>query len=175
MKTFSEETRRRMSESAKRRAQTSEFLNRVRSYWQPFCSEAELRADYEASMMSQLEICAKWGVSLKRVQTSMRRFGITPRKQIKRRQQGAENAFWKGSDASYTAFHARLYRNAGQPKKCDRCGTTDPSKTYDWANLTGHYDDPSDYQRMCRSCHHRYDRTIKNLGKYAERKEVSNA
>ena len=33
----------------------------------------------------------------------------------------------------------------------------DPSCTYDWANLTGDYADVSDFARMCRSCHRRYD------------------
>ena len=44
-----------------------------------------------------------------------------------------------------------------QPQ-CERCGTTDPTKRYEWANLTGHYEDVADYERMCKSCHERYDR-----------------
>ena len=44
-------------------------------------------------------------------------------------------------------------------------------KNYDWANLTGHYDDPNDYKRMCRSCHWKYDERIKNIKHM--RKEVA--
>lgn len=53
--------------------------------------------------------------------------------------------------------------------QCEICGTTDADKSYDWANLTGKYDDPSDYKRMCRSCHAKQDRVILNIGKMRER------
>ena len=172
MKFFSEETRRRMSESAKRRSQRPEFLAQVHGYWKPFCSEQELRTDYEANGMSQTEICEKHNVSLKRVQTSFRRYGITPRRQVKRNQRGEANASWKGSSAGYAAFHARLYATKGKPQRCEVCRTTDQNKVYDWANLTGRYEDVDDYKRMCRSCHHKYDGKVRNLGMYAVRKEV---
>ena len=46
-------------------------------------------------------------------------------------------------------------------EECDeKVGNTfadDESKKYDWANLTGNYNDPKDYKRMCKSCHLRYD------------------
>jgi hypothetical protein len=48
-------------------------------------------------------------------------------------------------------------RKRGKPKRCEECGTTDPKKTYDWANQKGRYDDPQDYRRLCRSCHGKLD------------------
>jgi hypothetical protein len=64
---------------------------------------------------------------------------------------------WKGNEAGYDALHYRLRAERGRPQRCDVCGTEDTSKTYDWANMTGHYDDPDDYKRMCRSCHLKHD------------------
>jgi DNA-binding XRE family transcriptional regulator len=61
------------------------------------------------------------------------------------------------SEASYYAAHERVVKRRGRPKKCEICGTVDQSKIYQWANLTGHYDDPEDYKRMCQSCHASFD------------------
>ena len=70
---------------------------------------------------------------------------------------GPAHGKWKGDSAGYVAFHQRLGRLRGKPQHCERCGTTDPDKQYEWANLTGRYEDPADYQRMCKSCHRSYD------------------
>jgi hypothetical protein len=32
-----------------------------------------------------------------------------------------------------------------------------PATRYEWANLTGSYGDPGDYERMCVTCHRRFD------------------
>jgi hypothetical protein len=112
---------------------------------------------YEGAGMSQIEIAGELGITLKRVQTAMRKFSIARRPQIKRDQVGPANANWKGDAASYQALHKRVEAARGTPSECKRCGTTDPSQTYDWANLSGNYEDIADYERMCRSCHRRYD------------------
>jgi hypothetical protein len=36
-------------------------------------------------------------------------------------------------------------------------------KRYEWANLTGRYDDVKDYARMCISCHRKYDKKRREL------------
>jgi hypothetical protein len=59
--------------------------------------------------------------------------------------------------ANYKVWHARLTVDRGRPKKCEVCGTDDPTKRYDWASLTKKYDDPADYKRMCRARHARHD------------------
>jgi excisionase family DNA binding protein len=64
---------------------------------------------------------------------------------------------WHGDKLTYGRLHQAVYKLRGKPQRCERCGTTDPAKHYDWANLTGRYEDPADYQRMCKSCHRRYD------------------
>jgi hypothetical protein len=67
------------------------------------------------------------------------------------------NPTWLGDEAGYQAFHGRVHRRRGMPSRCERCGTEDPTKRYEWANLTGHYEDPDDYERMCKHCHQLYD------------------
>lgn len=82
--------------------------------------------------------------------------GIPP---ASRRRGGKAGRTWKrGGAVSYFQYHNRVRTKRGQPQHCERCQTTDPTKSYDWANLTGKFDDVSDYIRLCRSCHRRHDR-----------------
>jgi hypothetical protein len=177
MKYFSDATRAKMSESAKRRATTPKFLEQIYAYWKPICSYEELHRMYVTEQMSQMEIAGLLGVTLKRVQTSLRRYGIQSRPARKRNQQREHNDSWKGDDASYAAFHYRIKALRGSPKRCEECGTTDHLKTYDWANMTGKYEDPSDYKRTCRSCHFKHDKLYRNFkgatGGRVDPKEVS--
>ena len=57
----------------------------------------------------------------------------------------------------------RLYRY--NKPECGQCGTTDPARSYNWANLSGDYKDPTDYELMCRSCHWRFDNKVANRRK----------
>jgi hypothetical protein len=129
----------------------------------PPCSEGDLRLLYEARRMSQAEIANHLRISLKRVQTAMRHFGIASRSTARRDQSGSSNPSWKGSAAGYQAKHLRVAAYRGKPMRCEQCGTDDPGRSYDWANLTGDYDNPFDYRRMCRSCHSKLDNKITNI------------
>jgi len=131
------------------------------TYTTPFTKE-ELELDYCAGL-SQSEIAERYHTSQKVVWNAMRKFGIKARKAIKRNQKGENNDSWKGADVGYAAFHKRMESLMGKPQKCEVCGTVDTNKTYDWANLTGRYDDPGDYKRMCRSCHWKHDQKILNI------------
>lgn len=115
------------------------------------------------SGMTQIECAHVLGVTRKVICNAMKRLGIKSRIAAKRDQMGSKNSGWKGKDASLGCKHRRIYRAFGQPSKCAVCGTSDASKTYDWANLTGDYDDPSDFKRMCRSCHWKYDKKHLNF------------
>lgn len=65
---------------------------------------------------------------------------------------------WKGDDVGYGQLHTWVRRTLGQPSKCDNCGTTS-AKMFDWANKSGEYKRlASDWMRLCRKCHVRYDR-----------------
>lgn len=58
---------------------------------------------------------------------------------------------------TYDGLHDWVERNFGKPKLCDFCGTTD-SKHFEWSNVSGEYKPiESDWQRLCKKCHCRYD------------------
>ena len=118
---------------------------------------------YVTDGLSQCECAEKFGVSQKRIFTAMKHYAIPARGAAKRDQRGENNNNWRGADAGKSAFHRRLYAKFGKPKECLVCGTTDTSRSYDYANLTGNYHDPDDYKAMCRSCHWKYDKKIHNI------------
>lgn len=70
---------------------------------------------------------------------------------------GPNNSHWKGDSAGRISFHQRVRRLRGTPSKCSICGDTNPSRRYEWANITGQYADAYDYIRMCRKCHSPFD------------------
>lgn len=70
---------------------------------------------------------------------------------------GAQNPAWKGGNVGYFALHSWVSRELGRPNKCEHCDTTEV-RSYDWANKSGEYKrDLSDWIRLCRPCHRRYD------------------
>lgn len=119
---------------------------------------------YQAGM-TQEEVALKLNTTRKVVENTMKRLNLKARKAVKRDQWGDKNHRWKGDGATKAKLHTRLYRRFGKPDSCSVCGTTNPSKSYDWANLTGRYADVRDFKRMCRSCHWKYDKKILNIKK----------
>jgi len=117
---------------------------------------AEVRRLYESGM-TQAEVGRAVGLTQRVIFNLMRRAGITSRVAAKRDQSGPANHMWRGNDAGYQALHLRVAQARGTPSQCARCGSTDPERVYEWANLTGRYEDVGDYERMCRSCHRQYD------------------
>ena len=71
---------------------------------------------------------------------------------------GPASGVWKGDQVSYRGAHSRVSRKRGKPDRCERCGGSGPGRCYQWANLTGRYHDPADYERMCVPCHKAFDR-----------------
>lgn len=120
-----------------------------------------VRSLYEGGS-TQAEIGAAVGLTQKVVFNLMRRHSIAARTAAKRDQFGDKNHAWKGDDASKIAFHRRLYSRFGKPVCCSVCGTTE-AEHYDYANLSGRYEDISDYAPMCRSCHWKYDDKVLNI------------
>jgi hypothetical protein len=116
-----------------------------------------------ANGLTQSEIGQRLGLTQKVIFNLMRRHGIATRVAAKRDQWGHNNHAWKGGEAGKQAFHRRLYSRFGKPSSCAECGTDDPSRHYDYANLTGLYESLNDYAPMCRSCHWKYDGTIANI------------
>ncbi len=129
------------------------------------CQEAVFDIESAITMYrsgaTQVEVAEHFGVTQKTIWGVFRRRGVKARRQVKRNQRGENNASWKGDAAGYQALHKRVQNLRGTPNKCELCGTT-TAKYFDWANLTKNYADPQDYKRMCRSCHLKHDRVIRN-------------
>lgn len=122
---------------------------------------------YESGM-NQIEVAKKLGTTQKVIFSLFKRNNYKSRMAIKRNQLGENNDSWKGDNATYAAFHKRMYALFGKPNKCEICGTDDELKNYHWASLTGKYNEPSDFKRMCHSCHAKYDNIIKNINNRRE-------
>jgi hypothetical protein len=69
---------------------------------------------------------------------------------------------WKGADAGYDAKHGRVYRLRGPARLCV-WGCEEEVTRYEWANLTGDYDDLYDFVQMCALCHHRFDNAVRSV------------
>jgi hypothetical protein len=124
--------------------------------------------------MTQKEVGQELGFTQKVIMRVLKENGIKCRPPIPRTPGGCLSDNWKGDDVGYAAFHFRIQTLKGKPQFCEVCGTTDPQKTYDWANLSGKLNDPDDYKRMCRSCHWKYDKKHLNF-KGAGRGRKANA
>jgi len=59
------------------------------------------------------------------------------------------------SKSEYVRLHQQVRKIRG---KASRCINGCTARVYHWANLTGRYEDVSDYQEMCPSCHDSFDR-----------------
>ena len=91
--------------------------------------------------------------------------------------------YMKKSEKTYSRsyIHTILNKILPRPLQCSECGCV-PSKTnhkpkqsrIHWANISGKCKiDIEDYKPMCFSCHVKYDKKVKNLGRYFNRGELS--
>ncbi len=70
---------------------------------------------------------------------------------------GSNHPNWKGDEVSYGALHEWVKRSLGKPEICEHCRSTE-KRYYDWANKSGNYRrDLSDWIRLCKPCHKRFD------------------
>ena len=73
------------------------------------------------------------------------------------------NPSWKGEDAGYSAIHAWMIRNYGNPHKCQVCNLKGKRVgrrwNIEWANRTGKFlREKSDWIALCKRCHYAQDR-----------------
>ncbi len=123
MKSFSEETRRKMSESAKRRCSDPEWLKT--QYARGTKLDLDKVAEMYLSGNTQAEIADALGVSQKVVWRFMKRNDLTARIAAKRNQDGRNNAAWKGGVSidpnGYIEIlqkdHPRAKKNSGYVKE----------------------------------------------------------
>lgn len=116
----------------------------------------QVRELYEAGHTMR-EVAELVGTTVKVLQRLMPRNGIARRASAKRDQVGERNHMWRGGEAKYQALHLRVEAARGKPNRCACCDTADPSQRYEWANLSGRYEDINDYARLCVPCHRRVD------------------
>ncbi len=70
---------------------------------------------------------------------------------------GKSNPNWKGGVDTYGSLHDWVEVRLGKPRKCEFCSSTN-QRFYDWANKSHQYKrDLSDWIRLCRPCHKKYD------------------
>lgn len=148
-------------------AARQKYIGGAQSLRVPLLNEGLVRHLYGSGMNIQ-EVAKEIGCTARALWSFMDRCGIARRAAVKRDQCGDKNSTWRGEMVCYKAAHQRVYAARGRPSACEHCGTTDPEKRYEWANLTGRHHDPADYLRLCRSCHCKHDGLIRNLGHYAK-------
>jgi hypothetical protein len=89
-------------------------------------------------------------------------------KKIVKRAEDSPN--WKGTDVGNGGLHDWVRKNLGTPSLCVHCGVTEG--WFEWSNISREYKrDLKDWQRLCRSCHIKYDDMVEKrkktmLGKY---------
>jgi hypothetical protein len=65
---------------------------------------------------------------------------------------------WVGDNVSYSRLHTWVRGKLGKPFYCEHCGSRDSSKKYEWANKSREYKrELSDWIRLCKKCHIKYD------------------
>ena len=89
-------------------------------------------------------------------------------KALKGKYLGEKSGKWQGDDIGYGTLHEWVSRMLGKPSLCKDCGTTDG--VFDWANKSGKYKrNLTDWIRLCRVCHRKYDNHSEKLKKAWER------
>lgn len=143
------------------------MANKYTAY--PVPPKEDLECLYFEKQMTQVEIADHYGKTQKMVFSWFKKHKIKSRIARKRNQIGESNHSWKGNKATYAAFHYRVEAVRGKPHYCSACGTLNATR-YEWANLTGKYEDLNDYARMCIKCHRAYDKKRPNSSKHVRRK-----
>lgn len=123
----------------------------------PWCSKQRLKKLYLIQRLTTAEIGKILGCSTSKVANDLKHYGIKMRRAVSRvPKRLALNGMWKGTEATYSAFHYRVVAVRGKPQRCEHCPGKG-AKRFEWCNVSGNYADPSDYIRLCVSCHRRFD------------------
>lgn len=108
MKQFSESTRRKMSESAKRRCKNPEWIKQQHDRGTKLDME-KFKELYYVQNMTQTEVANELGVSQRVVFKFMRRNNLPARKAAKRYQTGELNSAWKGGKRISEQGYVEVY------------------------------------------------------------------
>lgn len=119
-----------------------------------------VRRLYVDEGLTQCQVAAEIEASPSVVERIMKRYGIPSRKlsDYPSKTRGPNHGGWRTENIQYGTLHYRVYASRGKPSECTVCRINDPDRRYEWANLTGDYENVQDYARMCVPCHRSFDR-----------------
>jgi len=81
--------------------------------------------------------------------------GSTPRSEYR----GLKHKDWIGDKVRYQGVHDWIRKLLGTPSRCSSCFSEDPTKRYEWANISNrYYRRVNDWMRLCKQCHVNYDK-----------------
>ena len=148
----SEESRKKISESAKKR-----YSGRVKDVNCKFCNKSFL-VPISRLKDGRGKYCSKKCMysDKKGVRHSIK---TEFKKGNKPWNDGIEwqNHNYKGDLVGIRNLHTWVSRRLGEPNKCEHCGTTTANR-YEWSNISHQYKrELSDWQRLCIKCHQKYD------------------
>lgn len=91
----------------------------------------------------------------------------------KKQKTGIESAHWIGNKVKYHSMHLWIRRVWGQPQYCEFCRINNAPKNkgrkrdyFNWSMKHGTYSrERTDWIRLCRSCHCKYDKLVNNFYK----------
>lgn len=69
-----------------------------------------------------------------------------------------DSIYKRETQSTMVKWHNAVYVARGKPSLCEHCGINE-ERMYHWANISGHYEDVSDYIRLCVPCHSKFDRS----------------
>lgn len=113
--------------------------------------------------LTQQEVAKELGITKKIVVNVFKRNNYQCRPAVKRNQFGENNSSWKGDKVTYEAFHKRVAVKRGKADRCTNINCDGKSKVFDWANISGDYNDINDYLMLCRTCHFKMDKIGQNF------------
>lgn len=91
------------------------------------------------------------------------------KKQLSEHNEGSNNANWRGDKICKYQKHERIEKQLGVPKYCEICKRSDKKK-YEWSNKDHKYSlNLKDWQRLCTSCHRKYDMKYNGLKIYTQK------
>lgn len=138
------------------------FLQQIHQEYIEGSSYEKLGGKYNLAPSAIAKSFVKFGLRSRTVQESNSNFSSEHKEKLKQAARSRWNKIrpidrYTKQIVTYGQMHARVETTRGKPPYCSICDTTDITKMYHWANLTGKYEDPSDYTRMCASCHRKFD------------------
>lgn len=106
-------------------------------------------------------------ISISKIGIKRKSFSKEWKQKISLGMTGEKHWNWKGDlIKNKIVIHQRIRKILGQTRYCEICKRTD-RKDYDWSNKDHKYSlNTKDWQRLCVSCHRKYDYTnhLSNIG-----------